>query len=174
MVARRKTAPGVRFDVIQACREAVGLDFILSFRTNFSEENEGGLTASEGDELAALLGRHGAVDMLNVNGAYGGTDMGETEYMPGMAFPAATYVELARRVRNASGLVTLQAARPSDPATANWAIGQRYLGLAGMIRQHIAEPEIAAKLEHGDEARTRPCVGAGHCPEMSQPVARHG
>ena len=153
----------VLFDVIEACREAVGPDFILSFRTNFSEENEGGLTASEGAELAALLGRHGAVDMLNVNGAYGGTDMGVTEYMPGMAFPVAPYVELARRVRNASGLVTLQAARLSDPATANWAIGQGYLDLAGMTRQHMADPEIVAKLEHGEEARIRPCVGAGYC-----------
>ena len=60
--------------------------------------------------------------MLNVNGAYEGTDMGVTEYMPGMAFSAAPCVELARRVREASGLVILQAAHLSDPATANWAI----------------------------------------------------
>ena len=153
----------VLFDILEACREAVGPDFILSFRTNFSEENEGGLSAAEGVELAAMLGRHGAVDMLNVNGAYGGTDMGLTEFMPGMAFPAAPYVELARRVREASGLVTLQAARLSDPATANWAIGQGYLDLAGMTRPHMADPEIVAKLERGEEARIRPCVGAGYC-----------
>lgn len=153
----------VLFDILEACREAVGPDFILSFRTNFSEENEGGLTSEEGVALAAMLGRHGAVDMLNVNGAYGGTDMGVTEFMPGMAFPAAPYVELARRVRDASGLVTLQAARLSDPATANWAIGQGYLDLAGMTRPHMADPEIVAKLERGEEARIRPCVGAGYC-----------
>lgn len=153
----------VLFDILEACREAVGPDFILSFRTNFSEENEDGLTATEGVKLAAMLGRHGAVDMLNVNGAYGGTDMGLTEFMPGMAFPAAPYVELARRVREASGLVTLQAARLSDPATANWAIGKDFLDLAGMTRPHMADPEIVAKLRRGDEARIRPCVGAGYC-----------
>lgn len=151
------------FQVLEACREAVGPDFIMSFRTNFSEENEEGLSTAEGIELAAMLGQHGAVDMLNVNGAYGGTDMGVTEFMPGMAFPAAPYVELARRVREASGLVTLQAARLSDPATANWAIGQGYLDLAGMTRPHMADPEIIAKLERGEEARIRPCVGAGYC-----------
>ncbi|MEM1275539.1 MAG: FAD-dependent oxidoreductase [Pseudomonadota bacterium] len=153
----------VLFDIVEACREAVGPDFILSFRTNFSEENEGGLSSAEGVELAAMLGRHGAIDMLNVNGAYGGTDMGVTEFMPGMAFPAAPYVELARRVREASGLATLQAARLSDPATANWAIGQGYLDLAGMTRPQMADPEIVAKLERGEEARIRPCVGAGYC-----------
>lgn len=150
-------------DVLEACREAVGPDFILSFRTNFSEENEGGLSADEGIELAAMLGRHGAADMLNVNGAYGGTDMGMTEYMPGMAFPAAPYVELARRVREASGLTTLQAARLSDPATANWAIGEGFLDLAGMTRPHMADPEIVSKLMNGEETQIRPCVGAGYC-----------
>ena len=151
------------FEVLDACRAAVGPDFVLSFRSNFNEENEGGLTSAEGVELAAMLGRHGAVDMLNVNGVYGGTDMGVTEYMPGMAFPAAPYVELARRVREASGLVTIQAARFSDPATANWAIGQGYLDLAGMTRPQMADPEIVAKLERGEESRIRPCVGAGYC-----------
>ena len=150
-------------DVLEVCRDAIGPDLVLSFRTNFSEENEGGLTSDEGVALAALLGHHGAVDMLNVNGAYGGTDMGVTEFMPGMAFPAAPFVELARRVREASGLVTMQAARLSDPATANWALGQGYLDLAGMTRPHMADPDIVAKLERGDEARIRPCVGAGYC-----------
>ncbi|MEM7379355.1 MAG: N-methylproline demethylase, partial [Pseudomonadota bacterium] len=112
------------FEVLEACRDAVGPDFVVALRSNFSEENEGGLCSDDGVALAALIGQHGAVDLINVNGAYGGTDMGLTEYMPGMAFPAAPYVELARRVREASNLVTLQAARLSDPATANWAVGQ--------------------------------------------------
>lgn len=151
------------FDVLEACREAVGPDFVISFRTNFSEDNEGGLTAAEGVELAAMLGRHGAVNMLNVNGAYGGTDMGVTEFMPGMAFPSAPYVELAKRVREASGLVTLQAARLSDPATANWAVEQSFVDLAGMTRPHLADPELVHKIERGEAARIRPCVGAGYC-----------
>jgi 2,4-dienoyl-CoA reductase-like NADH-dependent reductase (Old Yellow Enzyme family)/thioredoxin reductase len=149
--------------VLEACREAVGDDFILSFRGNFDESNEDGLSPDEGVEIARRLGRHGTVDILNVNGAYGGTEMGLTEYMPGMAFPAAPYVELARRVKEASGLPTFQAARISDPATADWALGQGYLDMAGMTRPHMADPEIVAKLERGEEERIRPCVGAGYC-----------
>ncbi|MBE1281670.1 MAG: NAD(P)-binding protein, partial [Rhodobacteraceae bacterium] len=150
-------------EVLEACRDAVANDVLISMRTNFDESNEGGLSSEEGVELARLLGAHGAVDMLNVNGAYGGTDMGLTEYMPGMAFAAAPYVELARRVREASGLPTLQAARLSDPATADWAIGQGYLDVAGMTRPLIADPDIVAKLSRGHEQRIRPCVGAGYC-----------
>lgn len=155
----------IRFllQVLEACREAVGDDFIISFRGNFDESNEDGLPAEEGVEIARRLGRHSVVDILNVNGAYGGTDMGLTEYMPGMAFPAAPYVDLARRVREASGLPTFQAARLSDPATADWAIGEGYVDMAGMTRPHMADPEIVAKLERGEEERIRPCVGAGYC-----------
>jgi NADPH-dependent 2,4-dienoyl-CoA reductase/sulfur reductase-like enzyme len=151
------------FEVLEAVREAVGEEFIVSLRFNADESNENGLSAEEGVAIARMVGRHGAVDILNVNGAYGGTDMGLTEYMPGMAFPAAPYVELARRVREASGMPTFQAARIPDPATADWAIAQGYLDMAGMTRPHMADPEIVAKLERGEEARIRPCVGAGYC-----------
>ena len=47
-----------------------------------------------------MVGHHGTVDILNVNGAYGGTDMGVTEYMPGMAFPAAAKVLRAENVES--------------------------------------------------------------------------
>ncbi len=151
------------FEVLEACRCTVGDDFLIGVRTNADESNESGLTAEEGIEIARMLGRHGVADIINVNGAYGGTDMGMAEYMPGMAFPAAPYVELARRVRDASGLPTLQAARLSDPATADWAIEQGFVDMAGMTRPHMADPAIVAKLERGEEARIRPCVGAGYC-----------
>ena len=73
-------------------RGAVGDEFIVSVRFNADESNENGLNADEGIEIATMVGHHGTVDILNVNGAYGGTDMGVTEYMPGMAFPAAAKV----------------------------------------------------------------------------------
>ncbi len=155
----------IRFllEVLEACRAAVGDDFLISVRTNADESNEGGLTAGDGVEVARMIGSHGAADIINVNGAYGGTDMGMSEYMPGMAFPSAPYVELARRVRQASGLATFQAARISDPATADWAISEGHLDMAGMTRPHMADPEIVDKLRRGEASRVRPCVGAGYC-----------
>ncbi|MBI1383588.1 MAG: NAD(P)-binding protein [Rhizobiales bacterium] len=150
-------------EVIEAVRGAVGDDFLVSVRTNFDESNEAGLTPEEGIEVARILGKHGATDILNVNGAYGGTHMGLAEYMPAMGFPSAPYIELARRVREASGLVTFQAARLADPATADWAIGAGHVDMAGMTRAHMADPEIVAKIMRGEENRIRPCVGAGYC-----------
>lgn len=150
-------------EVTEACRDAVGEDFVLGVRFAADENNEGGFGPDEGIEIARMLGAQGAVDFLNVNGAYGGTDHGLAENFPGMAFRSAPYVELARRVRAASGLAVFQAARLSDPATADWAIGAGMLDMAGMTRPHIADPEIGQKLARGEEARIRPCVGAGYC-----------
>ena len=149
-------------EVLEAVRERVG-DVIVGVRFAADESNEGGLPPEEGIALAALLGRHGVADFLNVNGVYGGTDHGLAENFPGMAFPSAPYVKLAGAVRRASGLPTFQSSRLSDPATADWAVGQGLLDMAGLTRPQIADPHLVAKLQRGEEPRIRPCVGAGYC-----------
>ena len=151
------------FEVLEACRASAGDDILVSVRLNADESNENGLAAEEGIAIARMVGRHGVADIINVNGAYGGTDMGLTETMPGMAWPVAPYIELAGRVREASGLVTLQAARLADPATADWAISEGHVDMAGMTRPHMADPEIVNKLARVEAERIRPCVGAGYC-----------
>jgi len=149
--------------VLEACRESCGEDFIIGVRFAADESNEGGLSAEQGVAIGALLGGHGVADYLNVNGAFGGSDHGLADTFPGMAFKSAPYVELARRVKRASGLPVFQAARLSDPATADWAIAEGCLDMAGMTRPLMADPQLVNKLQRGDEARIRPCVGAGYC-----------
>lgn len=150
-------------EVLEAVREKVGDEFICGVRFVADESNEGGTGAEDGIALATMIGAQGCVDFLNVNGAYGGTDHGLAEAFPGMAFKSAPYIELARRVREASGLAVFQAARLSDPATADWAIGAGMVDMAGLTRPHMADPHIVAKLSRGEEQRIRPCVGAGYC-----------
>lgn len=150
-------------DTLEACRERVGDEFILSLRYNADESNEGGIDADEGVKIAELVAQQGCIDIININGAYSGTDMGVTEYMPGMAFPSAPYIELARRVRQATGLTVFQSARLSDPATADWAVANGCVDMAGMTRPLMADPDLVRKLEAGEEERIRPCVGAGYC-----------
>ncbi|MEM8842945.1 MAG: FAD-dependent oxidoreductase, partial [Pseudomonadota bacterium] len=47
--------------------------------------------------------------------------------------------------------------------SARHAVDSGVLDMAGMVRAHIADPEIANKLAAGEEDRIRPCVGAGYC-----------
>jgi NADPH-dependent 2,4-dienoyl-CoA reductase/sulfur reductase-like enzyme len=56
-----------------------------------------------------------------------------------------------------------QAGRIPDLATARWALEQGHVDMVGMTRAHIADPHIVAKLQRGEEARIRPCVGMGYC-----------
>ena len=149
--------------VVEACRDSVGEDFIVGVRIAPDESNENGLILDEGLAICLAIASHGAADYLNVNGAYAGTDMGLAETYGGMAFKSVPYVELARKVRSATGLPVLQSARIPDLTTANWAVENGFLDMAGMVRAHIADPHLVSKLQRGEEDRIRPCVGAGYC-----------
>jgi len=149
--------------VIEEVRGRVGKDFLVSVRYSADETNEDGMPPEDGIEIGRMIGATGAVDFLNINGAYGATTPGLAENIPGMSHKSAPYIELARRVREASALPVLMAAKISDPATADHAIAAGYLDMAGMVRPHLADPHIVAKLTSGHEARIRPCVGAGLC-----------
>jgi 2,4-dienoyl-CoA reductase-like NADH-dependent reductase (Old Yellow Enzyme family) len=150
-------------EVLERVRARVGRDFIVGLRYTADESNEGGLGADEGVAIAEMVAATGLVDYLSINGAYGGSAKGMSEAFPGMATPSAPYLSLVRRVRQASGLATMHAARITDLATANHAIESGALDMVGMVRPHVADPAIIAKLLRGEEHRIRPCVGAGAC-----------
>ena len=150
-------------EVLTEVRRRVGPDFIVGLRYTADESNEGGLKADEGVEIARRIAQSGLVTYLSLNGAYGGTAKGMSEAFPGMGTPSAPYLDLARKVRTASGLPVMQAARITDPATAEFAVQSGALDLVGMVRPHIADPQIVKKLMAGQEDRIRPCVGAGLC-----------
>ena len=150
-------------EVVEHCREATGPNFVIGVRLTADESNERGITADEGINIGRLLGEHGGIDFINVNGAYSGTYQGVPLAMPGMDSRSAPYIHLAKEVKAASGLPIFQSARIDNLSTANYAIEQSFLDMAGMTRPHFADPHILKKLERGDEERIRPCVGAGYC-----------
>ena len=150
-------------EALAAVRRRVGPDFVVGLRYTADESNERGLDANEGVAIARLVASTGLVDYLSVNGAYGGTAKGMSEAFPGMATPSAPFLDLARRVRQVSGLPTMQAARITDLATANHAVESGAVDMVGMVRPHVADAAIIAKLMRGEEHRIRPCVGAGAC-----------
>ncbi len=150
-------------EVLTEVRRRVGPDFVVGLRYTADESNEGGLDTSEGVQIAKLLAASGLVSYLSLNGAYGGSAKGMSEAFPGMGTRSAPYLDIARKVRQASGLPVMHAARITDAATANHAIESGALDMVGMVRPHIADPHIMAKLKAGQEDRIRPCVGAGLC-----------
>lgn len=155
----------IRFgmEVLDAIRTAVGDKFIVSLRFTANEFVEGGITEADGIEIARLHAAAGLVDCLNVSGGNNWTKAGVAETVPSMAFASARFVELAGKIRKATGLPILHAAGVADLATADYAVKEGHVDLIGMTRAQIADPHLVAKHLAGEDTSIRPCVGAGFC-----------
>lgn len=150
-------------EVLAAIRHAVGPDFIVGVRMVADEQLEGGLNQEEGLEIARRLAATRQIDFLNVIRGHIETDEGLSHVIPNMGVPAAPHLELASLVRRQVGLPVFHAARIADVATARYAVEAGHVDMVGMTRAHLADPHIVLKIQRGEEARIRPCVGAGYC-----------
>ena len=155
-------------------RRQVGDNFIVGMRFLVDEADEAGLGFDECVEMARIFQDSGTIDFFNAN--YGRIDTTYhmlTECMPGMESPISPWLQAAGRFREAVDLPVFHAARITDLATARYAIRDGLLDMVAMTRAHIADPDIVAKLQRGEEERIRPCVGATHCMGNQRPTCIH-
>jgi 2,4-dienoyl-CoA reductase-like NADH-dependent reductase (Old Yellow Enzyme family) len=150
-------------DVLKTVRVAVGPEFVVGFRMVGDEQLEGGLNQEEGLEIARRLAATGQVDFLNVIRGHIDTDEALSHVIPNMGVPAGPHLELAGLIRREAHVAVFHAARVAEVATARHAVAAGLVDMIGMTRAHLADPHIVRKLERGEEARIRPCVGAGYC-----------
>lgn len=150
-------------DVIAEIRRQVGDDYILGIRMVFDEALPGGLTRDDGLAIARLLTADGELDFINVIQGHIETDAGLSHVIANMGTPQGPQVDFAGSIRAELGLPTFHANRINDIATARYAIREGKLDLVGMMRAHMADPQIVNKVAAGAEDRIRPCVGAGYC-----------
>jgi 2,4-dienoyl-CoA reductase-like NADH-dependent reductase (Old Yellow Enzyme family)/thioredoxin reductase len=150
-------------EVLEAVREATGSGFIVSLRFTANEFLEGGIDEAEGLEIARRHAASGLVHCLNVSGGANWTKAGVAETVPSMAFASGRFIELAGKVRHATGLPVLHAEGVPDLATANFAVSEGHVDLIGMTRAQIADPHMVKKHLAGEDEAIRPCVGAGYC-----------
>ncbi len=161
-------------EVFEAIRKAVGEDFLVGFRFVVDEGWQEGLGFEESLAIAKIFEASGTIDFFNA--IYGRMDTAiglATDNMPGMASPIGPWLEKAGAFRAEVSLPVFHAARISDVATARHAIREGLIDMAGMTRAHIADPHLVAKIEAGEEARIRPCVGATHCMSELRPACLH-
>ena len=150
-------------EVLEAIRREVGEDYIVGFRMVMDEDLDGGITASEGLSIARTLVATGGVDFINVIRGHIDTDEGLSHVIPGMGTPAGPHLDFVRRVRDAIDVPIFHASRINDVATARHALREGCVDMVGMTRALMADPYFVAKVAAGEEARIRPCVGAGYC-----------
>ncbi len=150
-------------DVLQACRQRVGPDFLLGVRYTADEVEQGGISADEGIEIAHKFKASGLVDFVNIIRGRIHTDTAMSDVIPLQGAAAAPHLDFAGRIRAEVGLPTFHAARIPDVATARHAVASGKLDMVGMTRAHMADPHIVQKIIEGREHDIRPCVGATYC-----------
>lgn len=155
----------IRFavEVIEAVRRRIGAHPIVGMRLVVDERRPNGLQADEGVEIARAIASTGLIDYLNVVAGQLDTDLGLAKAIPPMGTPSAPYLDLAARVKKSIDIPVFRATRIGDVATARFAIAEGLIDVVGMTRAHMADPHIVRKIKAGEEARIRPCVGAGFC-----------
>ncbi|MDH3388930.1 MAG: N-methylproline demethylase, partial [Gammaproteobacteria bacterium] len=160
--------------VHEEIRRRVGDEFIVGMRFLIDEADAAGLGFDECVEMARIFQDSGLIDFFNAN--YGRLDTMHhmlTQCMPGMESPISPWLQAAGRFRAEVNLPVFHAARITDLATARHAIRDGLLDMVAMTRAHIADPDIVAKLERGEEDRIRPCVGVTHCMGNNRPTCVH-
>jgi N-methyl-L-proline demethylase len=150
-------------EVLVACRERVGPEFLLGVRYTADEVEAGGIDADEGIAIGKMFRDSGHVDFLNIIRGRIFTDPAMTDVIPIQGMASAPHLDFAGRVRAEVGLPTFHAARIPDVATARYAVQSGQLDMVGMTRAHMADPHIVRKIIEGREEDIRPCVGATYC-----------
>lgn len=151
------------FDVLGDVRAALGDDFIIGLRLNGAELRDGGLTVEDGIDVARAIDASGLADFLNVVSGAPYDDLGLAEWVPPMGMPVASHLGIAGRIRAEVDLPIFHAGGIADLASARSALKNGHVDMIGMTRAHIADPHLMAKLQRGNEARIRHCVGLGYC-----------
>lgn len=151
-------------EVLDAMRVAVGPDFVIGLRSEMDSMIEGGLSVEDGVAFAKLVEKQGVVDYLNLNIGRPDHNYELAEFsVPSMFQKLAPWLPNVAGFRRETRIPIIHATRVSDLATARYAVEEGIVDLIGMTRAHIADPHLVNKMKAGEEARIRPCVGAGYC-----------
>lgn len=150
-------------EILGAMREAVGPDFIIGIRQGLNEVDPNGIGLEEGVEAAKIISQSGLIDYMTANFGKIDTDHALSYHIPGMRFPLAPWVSQIAQVRDQIEVPVFHACKIADLSSARFAIESGALDMVGMVRAHIADPNIVNKLAAGKEDSIRPCVGAGYC-----------
>lgn len=150
-------------EVLTDMRAAVGPDFIIGIRQGLSENQAGGIDLAEGTQAARIIAESGLIDYMTANFGRVDTEHALSYHIPGMRFPLAPWVAEIAKVRDQIKVPLFHACKIADLSSARHAIESGALDCVGMVRAHIADPNIVKKLTAGKEDTIRPCVGAGYC-----------
>jgi 2,4-dienoyl-CoA reductase-like NADH-dependent reductase (Old Yellow Enzyme family) len=174
-------------EVVSAVRSAMGPDAIVGIRIPGDELIQDGIGPEGAAALAERLVRSGEVDYVSVTAGNNTRKLARVDHWAPTPAPPATFRHLSRIVKKAVPVPVATVGRVTTLALAEDILRSGDADLVGMVRAHIADPEILSKSRTGRGTSIRPCVGANVCinsllnhkpltclgnPDTGQPAAR--
>lgn len=164
----------IAIDIGRAVRQRCGPGFVIGMKLSLDEYlGSAGTTPDEALRVLTLLQRTGLFDYF----CFSHTDYHHNHRLvpPASSGETAPLAEGAGRGRQAIDAATpiLVQGAVRDIATAARIVQQGNADLVGLVRAHIADPDIVRKAREGRAHETRRCVGAnqGCWRRLGQPVS---
>jgi 2,4-dienoyl-CoA reductase-like NADH-dependent reductase (Old Yellow Enzyme family)/thioredoxin reductase len=149
--------------VLRAIRVRVGDDYLVGVRMAVDETRPDGIDTPTGILILSQLKAEGLIDFVNVIRGSIVNDAVLSDVIPIHGMASAPHLDFTGTVRERTGLAVFHAAKIDDVATARHAVREGKVDMIGMTRAHMADPYLVRKIERGQEATIRPCVGATYC-----------
>lgn len=147
--------------VLQRVREALSDDMILGVRLGVDDLVDGGLVPSEAALIALALENY--VDYISVIVGNNNRLESRVQHWPPTPAEHGLFRSASRIIKDAVSVPVCAVGRITTIRLADEIIESGDADLVGMVRAHIADPDILTKSLRGQEAEVRPCVGANTC-----------
>src|SRR6266536_1387755 len=140
--------------IMRSIRSAVGDDFCVGIRLGASEM-PGSVGEDELRSVVESLQREGLIDFLT-------TSIGDffrgASITGGMEYPVGYQLPSSRQFMSAASVPTIAVGRFRTLEEAEQVIADGVADMVGMVRAHIADPDIVRKTREGRAHEIRPCI----------------
>jgi 2,4-dienoyl-CoA reductase-like NADH-dependent reductase (Old Yellow Enzyme family) len=148
-------------EVLDAVREAVGPDLAVGIRLGVDDLVDGGLRPADAARVAAAL--ESRADYVSVMVGNNNRLEARVRHWPPTPAPFGLFRDVARTIKQAVSVPVAAVGRITTAALANDLVVAGDTDLVGMVRAHIADPDLLVKSRAGRVPDVRPCVGANVC-----------
>lgn len=143
-------------EVIDACRDEAGDDFVVGIRLTADEYQEGGLGLDEMTIMAPTMAQTGKLDYMSISSGNYST-IGAV--IDSMYYPLNSFVYLAAAVKEVVDIPIVARGRIIDPAQAEEILDDNQADMVSIVRGIIADPELPKKAMEGRLDEIRNCIG---------------
>jgi 2,4-dienoyl-CoA reductase-like NADH-dependent reductase (Old Yellow Enzyme family) len=150
--------------IVRSVRENVGRDRIVGIKLTVDEYVDGGIALEEGVEIARRFAETGLIDYISVTTGNNLTLATQKRDRWPIGSQHAEFRPQCRAVKRAVGdLPVCYIGGVTDLLEAEEIVASGDSDLVGMVRAHMADPDIVRKTQEGRRDAIRPCIHSNVC-----------